>query len=272
MHMTRHFFILLVLTVAAAGCQKNALMAHAPSASAEGARAEAPAGPEAPASPNRYLAYEHSIGIETPDDKIAPMFEAAQAACRAATAESCAILEARISTGEYASAQLRFRATAAGVQNLIQVLSAEGEIASRSTTAEDLAGPIEDNAKKLAMLTDYRSKLEALRARSTAEVDSLIKLTRELAQVQSEIEGLTGSQAQLMQRVETEILNVSISSHHSRSFWSPVGDSASDFGENLSEAIATFITGVAYLLPWVLLLIVAIWVWRKLRKRRKAAA
>ena len=261
--MLRQLAILLIVTASLGGCSRqNAHMA--PAASAE-ARAEAPA------SANRYLAYEHSIEIETSDDKMAPLFDAAQAACRAATAQSCAILEARISTGEYASAQLRFRATAAGVQNLIKVLSAEGEIASRSTTAEDLAGPIEDNAKKLAMLTDYRSKLEALRTRSTADVDSLIKLTRELAQVQSEIEGLTGSQAQLMQRVETEILNVSISSHHSRPFVRPIGDAASEFGENLSEAIATFITGMAYLLPWVLLLTVALWIWRKLRKRRKAA-
>jgi hypothetical protein len=260
--MTRHAILLLIL-LSALGCQqKNALMA--PSAAA------AP-GPEAPASANRYLAYEHSVGVEAPEDRIAPLFEATQAACRAATAESCAILEARISTGEYASAQLRFRATAKGVQNLIEVLSAGGEVASRSTTAEDLAGPIEDNAKKLAMLTDYREKLEALRTRSNADVDSLIKLTRELAQVQSEIESLTGSQAQLVQRVETEILNVSISSHHSRSFWRPIADSASEFSGNLSEAIATFITGIAYLLPWILLVVAGFWGWRKWRTRRRAA-
>lgn len=260
--MPRHAVVMLVL-LSALGCQqKNAHMA--PSAAA------APR-PEAPASANRYLAYEHSVGIEAPEDKIGPLFEAAQAACRAATAESCAILEARISTGDYASAQLRFRATAKGVQKLIEVLAADGEVSSRSTTAEDLAGPIEDNAKKLRMLTDYREKLEALRTRSSADVDSLIKLTRELAQVQGEIESLTGSQAHLVQRVETEILTVSISSNRSPSFWRPIADSASEFSGNLSEAIATFITGIAYLLPWMLLLVAGIWGWRKWRRRRRAA-
>jgi TolA-binding protein len=260
--MSRHVVVLLAALLAFGCSQKNALLAPS------GASASSP---EAPASANRYLAYEHSIGVEAPEDKIAPMSEAVQAACRAATAESCAILEARITTGEYASAQLRFRATAKGVQKLIEVLSAQGEIASRSTTAEDLAGPIEDHAKKLAMLTDYRAKLEALRTRSNADVDSLIKLTRELAQVQGEIESLSGSQAQLVQRVETELLNVSISSHNSRSFWSPIAASASDFGENLAEAIATFITAIAYLLPWALLVVAGIWAWRRWRRRRKAA-
>ena len=257
--MTRQMFALLVSLFAAFGCsQKAAHMATAPGAAAK---------PEAPASANRYLAYEHTIGIDAAEDKIAPLFEAAQAACRAAVTESCAILEARVTRGEYGSASLKFRATAKGIRNLIEVLSAQGEVASRSTSAEDLAGPIEDTAKKIAMLTDYRAKLEALRGRSNADVDALIKLTRELAQVQSELESLTGSQAALIQRVETEILNVSISSFHNRSFWSPIGDSAADFGEDLSEAIAVFVTGVAYLLPWALLVILAVWIWRKLRKR-----
>lgn len=258
-----HAFALLVALFAAGCTQKSAVMAPASGA--------APTA-EAAASVNRYLAYEHTISIDTPEEKIAPLFEAVQAACRAAVAESCAILEARVSGGEYASAQLRFRATAKGIRNLIEVLSAQADVASRSTSAEDLAGPIEDTAKKLAMLTDYRGKLEALRGRSNSDVDALIKLTHELAQAQSEIESLSGVQAQLVQRVETEILNVSIASFHSRSFFRPIGDSMADFGGNLAEAIATFITGMAYLLPWALLVALAIWVWRMLRKRARAAA
>ena len=259
--MTRHVFALLVLLFSMVGCaQKAERLAAGPGAPSEA---------KPSASANRYLAYEHTLAIEADDDKIAPLFDAVQAACRAAVTESCAVLEAKITKGEYTSASLRFRASAKGVRNLTEVLSAQGEIASRSTTAEDLAGPIEDTAKKLAMLGDYRTKLEALQGRSNADVDALIKLTRELAQVQSEIESLTGSQAQLVQRVETEILNVEISSFRSQSFWGPIGDSASDFGADLSEAIAMFITALAYLIPWILLAILAIWAWRKFRNRRK---
>ena len=143
-----------------------------------------------------------------------------------------------------------------------------------STSAEDLAGPIQDTAKQLAMLTDYRSKLEALRSRSNNDVDALIKLNRELADTQSQIEALTGEQAQLVQRVETEILNVTISSYESRSFWSPIGDSTSEFGDHLSEGIASAITAMAYIIPWSLVLLLLIWVARKLwglRKRKQAA-
>ena len=263
--MNRCILVSLVALLAIAGCAKQA--AHMEAASGA-ARPEAPPSPASAASVNRYLAYEHTLTIDAPQEKILPLFDAAQATCREATAESCAILQAQITSGEYASAQLKFRATAKGVLKLIEVLSAQGEVASRSTSAEDLAGPIEDNAKKLAMLNDYRGKLEALRGRSNADVDALIKLTHELAQVQSDIESLSGAQAALVQRVETEILTVSITSFRSRSFWSPIGDATSDFSGDLADAIASFITGVAYLLPWAVLVILAIWIWRKVRRRR----
>jgi len=102
-------------------------------------------------------------------------------------------------------------------------------------------------------------------------MDTLIKLTRELSQVQSEIETLTGNQAHLVQRVETEILNVSIRSSYRPSFMSPIADAASDFGGNLSEAIAVVMIVVAFLLPWALVVALGIWIWRKLRRRRKQA-
>jgi flagellar biosynthesis chaperone FliJ len=166
-------------------------------------------------------------------------------------------------------ATLRFRAKAAGIKKLIAVLAAQGKVASQSTTAEDLAGPIADTAKQLAMLTDYRSKLEALRARPNNDVDALIKLNRELADTQSQIEALTGQQAHLVQRVETEILNVTISSYQSQSFWSPIGESFSDFGGHLSEGVATAITALAYIIPWGLVVWLIVWVVRKLWRGRK---
>lgn len=273
--MARHA-VMLVSLLLLFGCSQKAQIgaqqfAAAPE-SAASARAADPAG-SAP-NANKYLAYEHSVSIDADDDQVARLFEAAQTACREAAAEACAILDARISRGETSFATLRFRAKAAGIKKLIEVVSAQGRVSSLSTTAEDLAGPIEDTAKKLAMLTDYRTKLEALRVRA-ADVDSLIKLNHELAGVQSQIESLTGDQAHLVQRVETEILNVSISSYQNRSFWSPISESTSGFGGNLSQGIATAITALAYMIPWGLVVALIVWgirvLWRG-RKRRQIEA
>lgn len=231
--------------------------------------------PGANAAPvNRFLAYEHSIGLETEEDKVAALFEAAQATCLEAVADACVILDARVSRGDHASASMKFRARTEGIRKLVAVLSAGGRVSGQSTTAEDLAGPIEDNRKKIAMLTDYRGQLEALRSRGNADLDSLLRLTRELAEVQSQIEAMAGSQGQLERRVETEILNVTISSFASQSFWRPTADAASEFAQNLSEALGLVITVIAFLLPWMVLVALCIWVtglWRRWRRRRENA-
>lgn len=228
-----------------------------------------PADRAASGSAGRTLAYQHSLSIDAEEQKVALVFEAGQAACREAVADACVVLESRVSTGRNASALLKFRAKPSGVQKLIAALAKQGEIASQSTTAEDLAGPIEDVAKKLAMLNDYRSKLEGLLGRASGDVDSLIKLNRELAQVQGEIEVMAGRRAHLAQRVETEVLNVSITSLRKQSFLGPIAASASDFGTNLSQGFATAITGTAYLLPWGILLSLVTWIGRALWRRRQ---
>lgn len=222
-------------------------------------------------SARRTLAYEHTLQLDAPGDKVAAIHQSALAACQAATADLCAVLDSRINTGRFASASLRLRAKPAGIQKLIAALGKQAEITDQSTHAEDLAGPIQDGEKKLAMLTSYREELEALRKRPGNDVDALIKVTRELAQVQSELEALTGRQASLVQRVETEILNVTIRTERNTSFWSPISQAASDFGGSLSQGISTAITGVAYLLPWGLVIGVVFWVVRKLWRRRKAS-
>jgi hypothetical protein len=123
-------------------------------------------------------------------------------------------------------------------------------------TAEDLAKPIADSKKKLEMLNDYRSKLESLRTRASTDVDALIKVNKELAEVQSAIEAETGTDSELMQRVDTELLNISISSQAQRAFWRPISDAFTDFKSNLSDGISSVVTALAYLLPWGLTLLI----------------
>ena len=222
---------------------------------------------------SRYLAYEHSIQLDTPESQMAEVFQAAQQVCRdAAAVDACTVLEASIGAGRYPSASLKFRAKAAGVQKLIAALRQQAQVTEQSTRVEDLEGPIIDSERKLAMLTEYRGKLEALRGRANPDVDALIKLTRELSQVQSDIEAMAGSHARLTQRVETEILNVHIVAEHSRSFWSPIAEALSDFGKSLSQGIAGAITGVAYLIPWTLVLGFFGWIGRALWRRYKRAS
>ncbi|MBO9689153.1 MAG: DUF4349 domain-containing protein [Mitsuaria chitosanitabida] len=223
----------------------------------------------APDAKPRTLAYDHSLQLDAPEEKVAAIHQAALGACHAAAADLCEVLDSRISTGRNATANLRFRAKPAGIQKLIATLGQQGEITNQSTQAEDLAEPLQDGEKKLAMLTAYRAELEVLRKRPGNDVDALIKVTRELAQVQSELEDASGKQANLKRRVETETLSIYIQSTHARSFWRPISLALSDFGGTLSQGISTAITAVAFLLPWFFVLGLIFWIGLTLWRRRK---
>ena len=218
---------------------------------------------------SRFLAYSHAMHIDAAEDKIVTVFDAGRAACAAAAIDLCAILESEISKGKEPSATLKFRAKPSGIAKLRKALSAQGEVTQQSTMAEDLEGPISDGEQKLAMLKQYRAKLEALRERASSDIDALIKVTHELAEVQGQLEELTGKQAHLTQRVETEILTVTIGAANSQSFSKPIAGAMSEFGEHLSRGIAAAITAVASVAPFAVILALVAWIVRVVRRRRK---
>lgn len=270
--MRHHLLAALAAVVALGGCSKTEESSAPARVAALAPQSKAAMG--GPAE-QRTMAYEHAIHVDAREDQVVAIYDAAQQACRAAVADACVVLESSLTTGQRVSATLGFRAKPAGIEKIVAALGAQGNVISKSTTAEDLAAPLEDSARKLAMLTDYRAKLESLRGRANLDVDALIKINKELAQVQSDIEARAGERAHLVNRVETEVLRVSIAATNSRAFWKPVGQALGQFASNLSEGISSVITGLAYLLPWALTLWALVWGVRKLLarwKRRKANA
>lgn len=232
------------------------------------AQGQAPIAQDGRANTTRQLAYEHFVDIDTAPDKVATLYANGLRACREA-AGACTLLESRIDSEPDAAASLKFRARPDLVPTLVAAMGRQAELARQSTRAEDLSGPIADTARELAMLDDYRSRLEALRSRAGNDIDALIKVNRELAEIQSKHEMADGKRALLTQRVETEILNVSIRSDRQRPFWSPIGHALGEFGNNLSQGISFAISGLAYLLPWLFIILLAAWAVRKMWRRRR---
>lgn len=273
--MNRLITIALLIT-ALAGCSRKEDGQHMTGPVAARAGSDGKSG--APAA-KRTLAYQHTLALDVPEDKVVQVFEAGQAACRALAAEQCTVMRAKVSGASSghagddshatASAQLSMRALPAAIPKLIAAFGKQAAVTEQSTSAEELSGPLEDGAKKLALLRDYRDKLEALRVRAANDIDSLIKVNHELAQVQSELDAAAGKQATLQQRVDTELLDVSISSRQQRPFWRLIGLSLREFSASLSQGTAIAISGTAYLLPWLVLLTLVIWIARKLWRRRK---
>jgi hypothetical protein len=102
------------------------------------------------------------------------------------------ILGSQLDADDAATATLKVRATAVGIREISERLSQEGRITKQAVTGVHLAAPIGDSAKRLLILSEYRARLEGLRQKTNADLSNLMRLNSELAEVQGQIEALSG--------------------------------------------------------------------------------
>lgn len=257
----RRYIALLALATLVAGCSGK------PEVSQRGQAAVA----EARTAHKRaaLVAYEHEVELEVPVGHTRQVAEAVQQACAALPERGCTLLETRIQAGAVARATVRMRVTPDGVNKVLSSLDGRGKLVTQSSRAEDLAEPIDDVERKMAMLTGYRDQLQTLARQRSLDPEALIKLHRELAQVQGEIEKIATSKAQLRRRVDTELLTVSMYEHAKAEQLSRVKQAVDDFGADFLYGVAMLITFVASTIPFALTGAIGYFVWRRVRARRR---
>lgn len=220
---------------------------------------------------SKYLAYIHRLNLAVDREKVATAHTTLTNACDQDTVYSCVILDSSLSVGDYANADIKLRMLPAGIPHFIKLIDQQGDIVARSSSAEDLGDKIVDSTKRIEMLESYRNKLLALEAKPDGDINALVTIASELAKVQNDLEYAQGKRQKLLKRVENDILLVNFNTPYNYSFWSPINDSFDEFGENLSDGIATVITFSAYVIPWGLFLILLFFLLRKVWRfaRRK---
>jgi hypothetical protein len=258
--------VLLGATLLVAGCNK------APVAQAD---VIAPKERAAPADKDRRatLATTRHVDMEVAPEAVAPLFTSTQSACESDAASACVVMASRLDTGDYARAELTLRAAPAGIARLLARLHSNGGLVGEGARSEDLAAPIVDTERQMAMAREYRDSLLALRAKGGNDIKALMSVNEELARVQSQLESATGERAHLQQRIDTETLTVAINSTGAREShpWRSISQSLQEFGAHLADAAGGAITFVAYAIPWAIVLLPLGWFVRWLWRRRRAA-
>ena len=202
------------------------------------------------------LAYEHEVVVESEREKIASLIEATRASCAAAKQTGCTILEVVLNDkGTYDAGRIKMRLAPAGVDAMVKAASADSTLTSSQTRAEDLAQPLADAARQLATLKAYRDSLTALMARKDTQVADLISISQQLAATQTQIEQLSGDQAQLRKRIDTDLLTINwhVSRSQAQSESTPVRDALRSFGANFREAVGNVIEFLSQLVPWLVI-------------------
>lgn len=213
---------------------------------------------------SKYLAYIHHLSVEFEKKKLASTHKSITSACEKDVKFECSILNDNYISGGHSSGRIQLRVKPEGIVFFSSLASQEGEIASQSRQAEDLAVNILDTGKRIEQLERFEKKLIALESRADADIDSLLKVASQLSETQTQLEFLQGSRAVLLQRVQTDILNINLQLKYDRSFLKSMGEAFSDFGENLTHAIEGLINAIAYIIPWSLFLMLMFFIVRSL--------
>jgi hypothetical protein len=248
-----------VLCLLLAACGHGVSQARfAGAALAAAAPLEAAAQSVSTARRNDSLAYEHSVEVELGRDLLSPRMKQVQAACAARAEFACVLLDVSFDAQlGVPSGRVSMRLAPAAVDPLIEMAAQDSRITARSTHAADLAEPVADTDRQLALLSSHRDRLTEFMRSRELKVEQLIAVSKELAAVQVQIDALNSEHANLRRRIDTEILTISFAPPQQAysEERTPVRDALRSFTGDFTGAIAQVIRFIAVLLPWLVIII-----------------
>lgn len=275
-------FIVICSLVLLSGCSKEMSGVGSEFAPSEPRTMAALAPPAQGGRQVGTLAYEHSISIEMSREVLPTRLREIEAACNADRASSCTVLDVSLqSNQDLPSGHIRMRLAPGGVEPIIALASKDGEVTSRNTSAEDLAEPVADTERQIALMTLHRDRLTEFMKNKDIKIEQLITVSKELATVQSQLDSLGTQRANLRRRIDTDLLtiNLSLPRQDYTSEQSPVKDALRSFGSDFREAVGMVIRFFAVLLPWLVVILPSLfllrlfwrWIGRKLARRQPVA-
>jgi hypothetical protein len=214
------------------------------------------------------LSREHTAEIDVPESDLTASFRRLTGRRTAESEHHCVILQSNLSSGQYPSGMVKLRIDPAAVEDLISFAASFGKLQQRSTRVEDLADSIADTHARIEMLTVYRKQLLDLQAKSPTNVEAAIKIAGELSTIQTDLERASGEAAFQIKRTTTDIVTISFVVASHRAFWRPVRAAAGDFLQNFADGMSQAITAVAYIVPWLFVVVPGLYLLRFLWRRR----
>jgi vacuolar-type H+-ATPase subunit I/STV1 len=223
----------------------------------------------------RYIAETHEIEIITPESELQKSWESVVSFCGTI---QCEVTSSKIAarTGDSVpSGTISLRVAPQDLAKLLADLQQRGKIAQHTTERQDETAQVVDTDAKVKNLTTFRDNLRAMLTKPSATVKDLVEIQQQLTETQEQLDSETTRRKILAN--ETEKVAVALSFHVEESrrhagALAQIGDALSDSGSVLAESTASLITVVLAVVPWLVLIVPAIWVlarvWCRWRRKR----
>lgn len=263
----------LVLGVGLAGCQEaSEAPAGAPMLPqrqmelAKVAAAPAP-GPQtmgesisaAPAAQASYLAERQYWVLELEEKAVESRWQTHLALCR----QGCEVLNASIVKSRHlpVSAQLQLRVARTTAPGLLAALNSP-EVSERRVEREDKTLEVVDVEARQKNQARLRDRLRELLQRPGGGLKDVLETERELARVQGELDALAARRQVLANETEKILLHLEYRPAPSiaeTGAFQPLAEAWHSLGRSFAESLAQALTFLVAALPWLFLVLPAVW-------------
>lgn len=171
-------------------------------------------------------------------------------------------------------ARLTLGIPTAKLDGVLEELSRLGTVSYRSAQAQDVTSEYVDVQARIAPMQDSIERVRALMTKAT-DLEQVVLLESELSRRQADLDSLTQRQAELERRTSTSEVTLTLWTDATAS--AEPGEGGFTGGlrsawDGLLTSVTVIVTGLAALLPWLLVLGLLAWVaLRVLRGRRPTA-
>jgi SMC interacting uncharacterized protein involved in chromosome segregation len=136
-----------------------------------------------------------------------------------------------------------------------------------------------DTDARIKNLTEFRDNLRKMLARPAVSVKDLVEIQEKLEEVQAELDGEVARRKDLANETEKVAIEIEFRAERttaSVSAFKPIGDAVRESASVLAESLASLITAVVAVIPWLIAIVLGGWflvkAWRRMRRKRAGAA
>jgi len=230
-------------------------------------------------TPQRFIAVRHKLEIVAPESDLSETWESTIAFCGTI---QCEVVSSTITTrvrDSFPFGSISMRVKPEDLTKLFAQVGSHGRIVQHTTESEDKTAVVIDTDARIKNLTNFRDSLRTMLAKPSAGVKDLVEIQRQLTDVQVQLDSEAAQQKILAN--ETQKVSVEIAFHVDESvpgvgFFTPMGDALRESGSVLADSVASLITVIVAIIPWLVLILPACWLLirfvRNLRRKRAMSA
>ncbi|MFT4171604.1 MAG: DUF4349 domain-containing protein [Rhodocyclaceae bacterium] len=268
--------VLLALAGCGQGVEPSATSEPAGAVASLAGTARAKVAPAEEGAIQRHLALKYVLTVEGDADTLEQGWKAVSARCQAL---QCDILEGNFAHGRDRSAPqgyLHVRIAPERLDDFLRATESSGALIASSMTREDKTAEVIDVDARMRNMTELRDRLRSMLQSRGGALKDVLEVERELAQVQSQIDSLTGLRKALAaetSKIEVTIRFVARGSFVDASKTSPLRKAWSNMLGVFLASVGSLILFLAAVAPWSIIVMPLLWWMRRaLRRRRERKA